>query len=187
VETRVPREASPVSRGVPPVRGAAPAVRQPTPGSIPADGLHLTGARIDVARARKAFETAIGASQGEDRHIQSAIATLDPAGVSGAGDPVVRPLMVARDLLGQVRASLGQARDNLHKPLSAIEAASRALDKHVAMYDTLKEARRNLHEGSYGRLSPSEEATLEVIDDAMRAAIFTQTRIVLAQDAIENP
>ncbi|MEB3204118.1 MAG: hypothetical protein VKP57_05410 [Candidatus Sericytochromatia bacterium] len=187
METRFPREASPVSRGVPPVRATAPSEKAPVPAGLPADGLRLTGSRIDAARARKALETAIGASQGEERRIQSAIATLDPAGVSGAGDPVVRDLMVARDLLGQVRTSLGQARDSLDKPLAAIEAASRALDKHVAMYDTLKEARRNLHEGSYGRLGPAEEATLEEIDDAMRAAIFTQTRIVLAQDALENP
>lgn len=154
---------------------------------MPADGLRISGRRINEAKARKALDTAISASQGEERKIQAAIATLDPGGVSGAGDPVVRDLMAAAEMLGQVRTALGTARESLKDVPRAIDAAGRALDTHVTMYDTLKDARRNLQESTYGRLGEGELAALKDIDAAMKAAIFTQTRIVLAQDLLENP
>lgn len=187
METRVTREAAALGKGAPLARAAAADAAPKEHVRLPGDGLKLTGGRIDAARAQKALVTALAASKGEETRIRSGIASLDPSGVSGAGDPVVRDLMASLELLEKVRGELGAARDAVSRPVEAIAAANRALDAHVAMFDMLKEARRNLHEGSYGRLAPSEEATLEDIDDALRAAIFTQTRIVLAQDALENP
>ena len=176
-----------VSVGAPGKGAPAAAAKDAGPGPMARDAVDV---RPMEPRLRKRLADAVDvvtkAMKTDELHIGSALSALVPGGGDRDGDPVVRDLRRTLDAYGEIRVHLLAAK-GAKDPVRAAEALEKALDKHVEAYDTLKEARRNLYEGSYGRLEGAEEEALESVSDALQTAIYTQTRIVLAQDVLENP
>ncbi|MBM3276347.1 MAG: DUF2379 family protein [Candidatus Sericytochromatia bacterium] len=168
-----------VATRVDPCRAPAAPERERQGDSVVLDRRGIAAAKaIDVAR--KAVE--------KDQHwVRTGHTALDPTeDPAMVADPVVRDLRSAETLLCEVKAALGRAAAQVATPEKAANETERALEAHVKAVDLIRAAIRNLREGPYGRLGPAELAALEAATKAEGVAIFTQTRIVLATDALLN-